>query len=97
MPFLSISLLVHQTSFNLSLCNIFFFLQVDISIPTLPRLREQDLLLCVFGSFTTNAVVVNDSPVEVTCSLPKPLEIPATPDHQGEGIQVLLINTAEPE
>ncbi|XP_061570338.1 plexin-B2-like [Cololabis saira] len=56
--------------------------QVDISIPTLPRLREHDSLLCIFDSFTTNAVVAIGSQVRLTCSLPDPVDIPPTPDQQ---------------
>ncbi|XP_072233761.1 plexin-B2-like [Leuresthes tenuis] len=72
--------------------------QVDISIPSLPRLREHDKLLCVFGSFVTDAVMLNDSPVQVTCSLPPPLEIPPTPDQQdfvSVPVKVLVNKTIE--
>lgn len=55
-------------------------LQVDISIPALPALRPSDDLQCVFGSFFTGAVKHGG---QVTCSLPDPVEIPATPDQQG--------------
>ncbi|XP_039891728.1 plexin-B2a [Simochromis diagramma] len=53
--------------------------QVDISIPALPALRPSDDLQCVFGSFFTGAVKHGG---QVTCSLPDPVEIPATPDQQ---------------
>ncbi|XP_069580096.1 plexin-B2-like [Brachyistius frenatus] len=56
--------------------------QVDISIPRLPRLRPSDSLQCVFGTFVTAAVMVFDSQVRVTCSLPDPVEIPPTPEQQ---------------
>ncbi|XP_070709553.1 plexin-B2-like [Pempheris klunzingeri] len=56
--------------------------QVDISIPTLPRLRPSDSLKCFFGSHPSDAVVVTDSQVQVTCLLPHPSEIPPTPDQQ---------------
>ncbi|XP_069375673.1 plexin-B2-like isoform X2 [Paralichthys olivaceus] len=56
--------------------------QVDITIPTLPRLRESDILSCMFGSFVTRAVVSFGSRVQVTCSLPNPVEIPPTPEQQ---------------
>ncbi|KAM6895544.1 plexin-B2a [Xenentodon cancila] len=55
---------------------------VDIRIPTLPRLREHDSLLCVFNSFTTNALVTTGGQVKLTCSLPDPVNIPPTPDLQ---------------
>ncbi|XP_051805095.1 plexin-B2-like isoform X2 [Acanthochromis polyacanthus] len=73
--------------------------QVDISIPTLPRLRPTDSIQCVFGSFRTGGVVtVEDSRVEVTCSLPDPVQIPATPDDQdfvSVPVQVLVNNVIE--
>ncbi|CAG5926826.1 unnamed protein product [Menidia menidia] len=39
--------------------------QVDISIPSLPRLQEQDKLLCVFGHFSTDAVMHARGPLLV--------------------------------
>ncbi|XP_041833898.1 plexin-B2a [Melanotaenia boesemani] len=56
--------------------------QVQISVPSLPRLMEHDKLLCVFGSFVTDAVIISTTTVQVTCSLPDPTEIPPTPDQQ---------------
>ncbi|KAG7496795.1 plexin-B2-like [Solea senegalensis] len=56
--------------------------QVDISVPSLPRLRSTDSLMCVFGSFISGAVMNVDSQVLVTCSLPNPGQIPPTPDQQ---------------
>ncbi|XP_008303974.1 plexin-B2-like, partial [Stegastes partitus] len=57
--------------------------QVDISVPTLPRLRPSDSLQCVFGDFRTGGTVMaEDGRVEVTCSLPDPVEIPPTPEQQ---------------
>uniref|UniRef100_A0A8C6U2I5 Plexin b2a n=1 Tax=Neogobius melanostomus TaxID=47308 RepID=A0A8C6U2I5_9GOBI len=55
--------------------------QVDIFIPSLPRLRSNDSLLCVFDSYTSEAAVDNYSKV-VTCSLPEPANIPPTPEQQ---------------
>ncbi|XP_019753237.1 plexin-B2a isoform X2 [Hippocampus comes] len=55
--------------------------QVDISIPALPRLRQSDQLHCLFDGSPTLAVAVG-SPAVVTCSLPDPTEIPATPMQQ---------------
>ncbi|XP_078138128.1 plexin-B2-like isoform X2 [Centroberyx gerrardi] len=54
--------------------------QVDISVPALPRLRPSDSLQCVFGSFRSGAVMALDR--QVTCTLPDPVVIPATPDQQ---------------
>ncbi|XP_070847904.1 plexin-B2a [Chaetodon trifascialis] len=56
--------------------------QVDIYIPTHPRLRPSDRLHCVFGSFVSDAVMASDSQGPITCSLPDPVEIPPTPDQQ---------------
>nr|XP_040028481.1 plexin-B2a isoform X2 [Gasterosteus aculeatus aculeatus] len=57
--------------------------QVDINIPALPALNSLDQLQCEFGSFISEAVmVIADSQVRVTCSLPDPVEIPPTPDQQ---------------
>uniref|UniRef100_A0A3Q3Q2T7 Sema domain-containing protein n=1 Tax=Monopterus albus TaxID=43700 RepID=A0A3Q3Q2T7_MONAL len=58
--------------------------QVDISIPTLPRLGLSDQLECVFGSFVSGAVVTFDSHAhaQVTCSMPGPVDIPPTPEQQ---------------
>lgn len=56
-------------------------LQVDIVIPKHPELGSSDKLYCVFGNFTTEALF--DGQTLVTCSLPNPVEIPSTPDQQG--------------
>ncbi|KAM9846101.1 plexin-B2-like [Aulostomus maculatus] len=56
--------------------------QVDIIIPSLPRLRPSDRLHCSFGLFTTVAVVLFDTQPRVTCSLPDPVEIPPTPNQK---------------
>ncbi|XP_022605510.1 plexin-B2-like [Seriola dumerili] len=56
--------------------------QVVISVPTLPRLRPSDSLQCVFDTYVTGAVMNFGDPVQVTCSLPNPGEIPPTPDQQ---------------
>ncbi|XP_068442414.1 plexin-B2a [Clinocottus analis] len=57
--------------------------QVDIYIPALPELRSSDRLACEFGSFSSDAVmVIADSQVRVTCSLPDLGRIPVTPKHQ---------------
>ncbi|KAK5849386.1 hypothetical protein PBY51_009032 [Eleginops maclovinus] len=57
--------------------------QVDIHIPALPTLRISDRLQCVFGSFSSNGVVIlEDGQLQVTCSLPDPVDIPATPPQQ---------------
>ncbi|XP_054655754.1 plexin-B2-like isoform X2 [Dunckerocampus dactyliophorus] len=55
--------------------------QVDISIPTLPRLRQSDKLHCLFESFPSGAAVTGGQAV-VTCSLPDLVDIPPTPDQQ---------------
>lgn len=55
--------------------------QVDITIPSLPRLRPNDTLQCVFDLYKSEAAVDNYRKV-VTCSLPEPANIPSTPDHQ---------------
>ncbi|XP_068162621.1 plexin-B2-like [Antennarius striatus] len=56
--------------------------QVDIHVPAHPRILPSDRLRCVFGSFSSEAVMVYDDQVLVTCSLPDPIEIPPTPDQQ---------------
>ncbi|XP_056134041.1 plexin-B2-like [Lampris incognitus] len=53
--------------------------QVAISVPTLPRLEESNILQCVFGTFCSTAVLKDN---QVTCSLPDPVVIPPTPDQQ---------------
>ncbi|CAN9508504.1 unnamed protein product [Ophioblennius macclurei] len=55
--------------------------QVEISIPALPLIRPPDRLQCEFNSLLADAVVLLD-PVRVTCSLPEPSQIPATPPRQ---------------
>ncbi|KAM3858765.1 plexin-B2-like [Diretmus argenteus] len=70
--------------------------QVDISVPSLPRLRPSDRLLCVFGSVRSGAVMSMDS--QVTCSLPDPVDIPRTPDHRdyvSVPVKVLVNNDIE--
>ncbi|XP_040885699.1 plexin-B2a [Toxotes jaculatrix] len=72
--------------------------QVDINIPTLPRLRPSDSLQCVFDTFTTRAVMSVDGQRQVTCSLPSPEEIPPTPDQQdyvSVPVKVLVNNKIE--
>lgn len=57
--------------------------QVYINIPALPTLKSSDRLKCQFDSFVSGAVVViEDSQVQVTCSLPDPSQIPPTPNQQ---------------
>lgn len=56
-------------------------LQVDIVIPKHPQLGGSEKLYCVFGNFSTEAFF--DGKTLVTCSLPDPVEIPSTPDQQG--------------
>ena len=79
-----------------SLCFFTLRLQIDINIPTHPRLGPSDSLMCVFGNFTSNAVMVFGSQGLITCSLPDPAEIPPTPDRQGRSThgctKVFLIN-----
>ncbi|KAM7367318.1 hypothetical protein PAMP_015229 [Pampus punctatissimus] len=70
--------------------------QVDIMIPTLPKLRSFDSLQCVFGSFINEAVMPVDG--QVTCSLPDPVEIPPTLDHQdfvSVPVKILVNNQIE--
>ncbi|XP_033846131.1 plexin-B2a [Periophthalmus magnuspinnatus] len=55
--------------------------QVDIIIPSLPRLRSNDTLQCVFDLYTSEAAMDNYNKV-VTCSLPEPFNIPPTPGLQ---------------
>ncbi|XP_013888336.1 plexin-B2 [Austrofundulus limnaeus] len=80
--------------------------KVEISIPTLPRLRKDDQLLCAFVylshgqllNFTTEAAAVQDDPVLVQCSLPYPEIIPPTlpqQDYVSVPVQVLLNRTIE--
>lgn len=61
--------------------DLHLLLQVDIHIPTHPRLRDSDRLRCVFGNFSSDAFF--DGGTLVTCSLPDPVEIPNTPEQQG--------------
>lgn len=79
-----------------SLCFFTLLLQIDINIPTHPRLGSSDSLMCVFGNFTSNAVMVFGSQGLITCALPDPAEIPPTPDRQGRSThgctKVFLIN-----
>uniref|UniRef100_A0A667Z9M8 Plexin b2a, tandem duplicate 1 n=1 Tax=Myripristis murdjan TaxID=586833 RepID=A0A667Z9M8_9TELE len=55
--------------------------QVEISVPALPSLRPSDSLVCVFGTFRSQAVTMHDT--QVICALPDPVDIPPTPDEQG--------------
>ncbi|XP_057710527.1 plexin-B2a [Corythoichthys intestinalis] len=66
--------------------------QVDISVPTLPRLRQSDQLRCLFGAWPSRAVALG-SPAVVTCSLPDPAEIPPAPvqqDYVSVPVQILV-------
>uniref|UniRef100_A0A667ZHJ3 Plexin b2a, tandem duplicate 1 n=1 Tax=Myripristis murdjan TaxID=586833 RepID=A0A667ZHJ3_9TELE len=54
--------------------------QVEISVPALPSLRPSDSLVCVFGTFRSQAVTMHDT--QVICALPDPVDIPPTPDEQ---------------
>ncbi|XP_070401781.1 plexin-B2 isoform X2 [Nothobranchius furzeri] len=72
--------------------------QVEITIPSLPRLRRDDKLQCVFSSFETEAVTLNNDPVKVVCSLPSPEQIPRTPaqqDYVSVPVRVLVNETIE--
>ncbi|XP_034019127.1 plexin-B2-like [Thalassophryne amazonica] len=53
--------------------------QVEISVSALPRLGPSDRLQCVFGSVHNGAMMDG---MRVICSLPDPVELPPTPDHQ---------------
>ncbi|CAB1346303.1 unnamed protein product [Coregonus sp. 'balchen'] len=53
--------------------------QVEIDIPTLPRISRSDVIECRFGLFSSGAVVIDQ---KVTCTLPDPVDIPPTPDKQ---------------
>ncbi|KAJ8007378.1 hypothetical protein DPEC_G00116890 [Dallia pectoralis] len=53
--------------------------QVEIDIPTLPRIAISDVVECMFPSHRDKAVVTDK---KVTCSLPDPVDIPPTPDKQ---------------
>ncbi|CAL1568366.1 unnamed protein product [Knipowitschia caucasica] len=55
--------------------------QVDIIIPSLPRLRSNDSLHCVFNGHPSEAAMDSYSKV-VTCALPEPANIPSTPEQQ---------------
>lgn len=71
--------------------------QVDIAIPAMPRLRSNDTLQCVFGSYTSGAAMNSYSKV-VTCSLPEPVNIPTTPDQQdyvSVPVKILVNNAIE--
>ncbi|XP_051247884.1 plexin-B2 [Dicentrarchus labrax] len=72
--------------------------QVDIHIPSHPRLRPSDRLQCVFGSFISDAVMAFGSQGLITCSLPDPVEIPPTPDQQdyvSVPVKILVNNQIE--
>ncbi|KAJ7997876.1 hypothetical protein DPEC_G00216720, partial [Dallia pectoralis] len=53
--------------------------QVTIIVPSLPSIGQSDRLRCVFPSSMSEAAV---SSTQVTCVLPNPSSLPATPDHQ---------------
>ncbi|KAJ8393354.1 hypothetical protein AAFF_G00060760 [Aldrovandia affinis] len=54
--------------------------QVEINVPSLPVIKEDNRLHCKFGSsFTSNAVMEGSV---ITCSLPEPAQIPLTPEKQ---------------
>lgn len=73
-PSLSLSLTPQR-----ALC--FSPVQVVIDIPSLPKIGPSDIIECRFGSNTSEAVVMDQ---KVTCALPDPVNIPSTPDKQGE-------------
>ncbi|XP_055768297.1 plexin-B2-like [Salvelinus fontinalis] len=53
--------------------------QVEIAIPSLPKIGPSDIIECRFGSDTSEAVVMDQ---KVTCALPDPVNIPSTHDKQ---------------
>uniref|UniRef100_A0A8C7VZ54 Sema domain-containing protein n=1 Tax=Oncorhynchus mykiss TaxID=8022 RepID=A0A8C7VZ54_ONCMY len=53
--------------------------QVEIYIPSLPKIGPSDIIKCRFGSDTSGAVVMDQ---KVICALPDPVNIPSTPDKQ---------------
>ncbi|KAG7455798.1 hypothetical protein MATL_G00244860 [Megalops atlanticus] len=53
--------------------------RVEISVPSLPSIRESDRLQCWFGRFSSQAEVEGS---KVTCNLPDLESIPTTPDKQ---------------
>ncbi|XP_028304931.1 plexin-B2a isoform X2 [Gouania willdenowi] len=72
--------------------------QVDISIPSLPRLMPSDSLQCAFNTFVTDAVMATDGQGRVTCSLPHPAAIPPTPkqqDYVSVPVKILVNNRIE--
>ncbi|XP_043964125.1 plexin-B2-like isoform X2 [Gambusia affinis] len=72
--------------------------QVDIRVPSLPRLRNSDQLHCVFNSVKSDAVAREDDPTVVVCSLPDPGKIPPTAAQQdfvSVPVKVLLNQTVE--
>uniref|UniRef100_A0A8K9WVP0 Sema domain-containing protein n=1 Tax=Oncorhynchus mykiss TaxID=8022 RepID=A0A8K9WVP0_ONCMY len=57
--------------------------QVEIYIPSLPKIGPSDIIKCRFGSDTSEAVVMDQ---KVICALPDPVNIPSTPDKQGDSL-----------
>uniref|UniRef100_A0A6Q2XLT3 Sema domain-containing protein n=1 Tax=Esox lucius TaxID=8010 RepID=A0A6Q2XLT3_ESOLU len=53
--------------------------QVTIIVPSLPSIGQADRLRCVFPTFMSEATM---SSTQVTCFLPSPSSLPATPDNQ---------------
>lgn len=60
-----------------------FPLQVKIIVSPLPSIVN-DKLKCVFGSFESQAEMTASANGQVTCALPNPVDIPPTPEAQGE-------------
>uniref|UniRef100_A0A3Q2PA14 Plexin b2a, tandem duplicate 1 n=1 Tax=Fundulus heteroclitus TaxID=8078 RepID=A0A3Q2PA14_FUNHE len=72
--------------------------QVQITIPTLPRLSDHDKLECWFNSFRNDAVTVEENPQKVVCSLPEAKDIPPTRGQQdfvSVPVKVVLNKTIE--
>uniref|UniRef100_A0A8C2BDC2 Plexin b2b n=1 Tax=Cyprinus carpio TaxID=7962 RepID=A0A8C2BDC2_CYPCA len=53
--------------------------QVEINVRSLPILRDSDRILCAFGSYQSNARMVDG---RISCRLPEQHLIPPTPAHQ---------------
>uniref|UniRef100_A0A9J8BVJ9 Plexin b2b n=1 Tax=Cyprinus carpio carpio TaxID=630221 RepID=A0A9J8BVJ9_CYPCA len=53
--------------------------QVEINVRSLPILRDSDRILCTFGSYQSNARMVDG---RISCRLPEQHLIPPTPAHQ---------------
>lgn len=54
--------------------------QVEINVRALPILRDSDRIHCTFGSYRSNARMVDG---RISCRLPEQHLIPPTPAHQG--------------